>query len=82
MNDIFKLTPEDIAQYREQFSQNNQEEALYALDIIEAMDGDVAKAATMLAPKYNIVVPTTDYAGTTCKYKPTGKTNIFIALAV
>ena len=56
MNDIFKLTPEDIAQYREQFSQNNQEEALYALDIIEAMDGDVAKAATMLAPKYNIVV--------------------------
>ena len=57
MNDPVKLTPEDIAQYREQFSQNNQKEALYALDIIEAMDGDVAKAATMLAPKYNIVVP-------------------------
>ena len=56
MNDPVKLTPEDIAQYREQFSQNNQKEALYALDIIEAMDGDVAKAATMLAPKYNIVV--------------------------
>ena len=56
MNDPVKLTPEDIAQYREQFSQNNQKEALYALDIIEAMDGDVANAATMLAPKYNIVV--------------------------
>ena len=56
MDDIVKLTPEDIAQYREQFSQNNQKEALYALDIIKAMDGDVANAATMLAPKYNIVV--------------------------
>ncbi|MCL2934664.1 MAG: hypothetical protein MGG11_21195, partial [Trichodesmium sp. MAG_R03] len=56
MNDPVKLTPEDIAQYREQFSQNNQKEALYALDIIKAMDGDVANAATMLAPKYNIVV--------------------------
>ena len=56
MNDPVKLTPEDIAQYREQFSQNNQKEALSALDIIKAMDGDVANAATMLAPKYNIVV--------------------------
>jgi len=56
MNDPVKLTPEDIAQYREQFSQNNQEEALYALDVIKAVGGDVTKAATMLAPKYNIVV--------------------------
>ncbi|MEM1171935.1 MAG: hypothetical protein AAGJ08_23360 [Cyanobacteria bacterium P01_H01_bin.35] len=56
MSDPIILTPEDIAQYREQFSQNNQKEALYALDVIEAMGGNVTKAASMLAPKYNVVV--------------------------
>jgi hypothetical protein len=48
MNDIFKLTPEDIAQYREQFSQNNQEEALYALDVIEEKNGNLIIAASEL----------------------------------
>ena len=56
MNDIFKLTPEDIAQYREQFSQNNQEEALYALDVIEEKNGNLIIAASELAIEENIVV--------------------------
>ncbi|NEO54732.1 MAG: hypothetical protein F6K54_17595 [Okeania sp. SIO3B5] len=56
MSGLIILTPEDIALYREQFSQNDQKEALYALDVIEALGGDVTKAASMLAPKYNVVV--------------------------
>jgi len=56
MNDPVKLTPEDIAQYREQFSQNNQEEALYALDVIEEKNGNLIIAASELAIEENIVV--------------------------
>ncbi|NEP77362.1 MAG: hypothetical protein F6K17_41570 [Okeania sp. SIO3C4] len=54
MSDPIILTPENIAQYREQFSQNNQKDALYALEIIEAVGGDVTHAASMLAPRYGI----------------------------
>ncbi len=56
MSDLIQLTPEDIAQYREQFSQKNQKDALYTLNVIEAVGGDVIKAASMLAPKYGVVV--------------------------
>ena len=56
MDDIVKLTPEDIAQYREQFSQNNQQEALYALDVIEEKNGNLIIAASELAIEENIVV--------------------------
>ncbi|NES78969.1 MULTISPECIES: hypothetical protein [unclassified Okeania] len=56
MSDPIKLTPEDIALYREQFSQNNQKEALYALDVIEEENGNLMTAASELATDYNIVV--------------------------
>jgi hypothetical protein len=56
MNDPVKLTPEDIAQYREQFSQNNQQEALNALDVIEEKNGNLIIAASELAIEENIVV--------------------------
>ena len=56
MNDPVKLTPEDIAQYREQFFQNNQQEALYALDVIEEKNGNLIIAASELAIEENIVV--------------------------
>ncbi|MDE5084149.1 MAG: hypothetical protein O4859_24195 [Trichodesmium sp. St18_bin1] len=55
MNDIFKLTPEDIAQYREQFSQNNQKEALYALDVVKEKNGDLIIAASELAGEMTTV---------------------------
>ncbi|NEQ41250.1 MAG: hypothetical protein F6K40_35645 [Okeania sp. SIO3I5] len=54
MSDRIKLTPEDIALYREQFSQNNQEEALYALDAIEEENRNLAQAAARLAAEYDI----------------------------
>ncbi|NET86776.1 MAG: hypothetical protein F6K45_01450 [Kamptonema sp. SIO1D9] len=56
MSHSIKLSSEDITQYREQFSQQNQKEALYALDVIEAVGGDVTIAANKLASKYGIEV--------------------------
>jgi hypothetical protein len=52
--DSTQVTPEEIAQYREQFADNK--EALYALDIIAATKGDLKQAANLLAPKYNVVI--------------------------
>lgn len=52
MSDPIILTPDDIAEYRKQFSQNNQKEALDALDVIEEENGNLMTAASELATYY------------------------------
>ncbi|MBN3882164.1 MULTISPECIES: hypothetical protein [unclassified Nostoc] len=48
------LTSEEIAEYRDKFT--GLDDALYAIKIIEASGGDLAKAVNLLAPKYNISI--------------------------
>lgn len=52
--DSTQVTPEEIAQYREQFS--DYPESLDALDLIEECDGDLKQAASSLALESGIVI--------------------------
>ncbi len=52
--DSMTLTSEEIAEYRDKFA--GLDDALYAIKIIEASGGDLAKAVNLLAPKYNISI--------------------------
>lgn len=52
--DSTQITPEEIAQYREQFS--DYPESLDALDLIEECDGDLKQAANFLALESGIVI--------------------------
>lgn len=48
------LTSEEIAAYRDQFA--GLDDALYAIEIIEASDGNLTNAVNLLAHEYNISV--------------------------
>jgi hypothetical protein len=52
--DSTQVTPEEIAQYREQFS--GYPESLDALDLIEENDGDLKQAANLLALESGVVI--------------------------
>lgn len=52
--DPTKVTPEEIAQYRKQFSA--YPEALDALDLIEESNGDLKQAASLLALESGVVI--------------------------
>jgi hypothetical protein len=52
--DSTQVTPEEITQYREQFS--DHPESLDALDLIEECDGDLKQAANFLALESGIVI--------------------------
>jgi len=52
--DSTQITPEEIAQYREQFS--DYPESLDALDLIEENDGDLKQAASLLALESGVVI--------------------------
>ncbi|WP_375328666.1 hypothetical protein [Microcystis sp. BLCC-F210] len=52
MSDTTRLTPEQIAQYRIEFADN--ENALSALDVIEEWEGDLADAAESIATRNGI----------------------------
>ncbi|WP_377482057.1 MAG: hypothetical protein P2A85_28960 (plasmid) [Microcoleus anatoxicus] len=53
--DSTQVTPEEIAQYREQFS--DYPESLDALDLIEECNGDLKQAANLLVLESGIVIP-------------------------
>jgi hypothetical protein len=48
------LTSEEIAEYRDKFA--GLDDALYAIEIIEASDGDLTNAMNLLAQEYNISI--------------------------
>jgi hypothetical protein len=52
--DSTQVTPEEITQYREQFS--DYPESLDALDLIEENDGDLKQAANLLALESGVVI--------------------------
>ncbi|MGB7890973.1 MAG: hypothetical protein WCF82_03470, partial [Microcoleus sp.] len=52
--DSTQVTPEEITQYREQFS--DHPESLDALDLIEENDGDLKQAANLLALESGVVI--------------------------
>lgn len=53
-SDSIILTSEEIAEYRNQFA--GLDDALYAIEIIEASDGDLNSAVNLLAHEYNVSV--------------------------